>query len=68
MELTEHTKNHIQSLSYEELLAYWRFDPAGNPWFRGETGDYWARRMEELRNKPGGREVHAEASTIGWGT
>lgn len=68
MDLTPEKKEHIDSLSYEQLLSKWRFAPVGDPWFQGETGDYWSKRMSELRNKPGGNDRHVTASkTIGWG-
>lgn len=51
MELTEENKKEIYSKSYSELLSRWRFAPLGDRWFQGETGDYWAKRMKELREK-----------------
>lgn len=67
MELTQERKNHIDSLSYYNLLSSWRFAPVGNPWFQGETGDYWSKRMKELREKPGGDAAHVKASKeLGW--
>ncbi len=49
MQLTDENKNYINSLSYESLLEHWRFAPIGDPWFCDETGDYWSKRMKELR-------------------
>lgn len=67
MKLTPEIRNYIDSLSYSRLLARWRFAPAGDPWFQGETGEYWAKRMNALRRQPGGEERHVAASkTIGW--
>ena len=64
MNLTEEKKAQIDALSYEQLLRRWRFSAAGDPWFQGETGEYWPKRLEELRG-----EDHAEISEkIGWGT
>ena len=64
MNLTPENKAHIDSLSYEQLLSRWRFAPLGDPWFQGETGDYWSKRMKELREA--GAD-HAQASKkIGW--
>jgi hypothetical protein len=51
MDLTPESKKHIDSLSYYGLLSHWRFAPAGDPWFLGETGIYWGKRMSELRNR-----------------
>ncbi|HBC94343.1 MAG TPA: hypothetical protein DCZ10_15950 [Pelotomaculum sp.] len=62
MDLTEKSKKYIDSLSYESLLARWRFAPVGDPWFQGETGDYWRKRMSEI--KP---QNHAGISKrVGW--
>ena len=67
MELNEKNKRYIDSLSYQSLLGLWRFAPAGDPWFTTETGEYWGKRMAELRNQPGGQERHIAASKdLGW--
>jgi len=65
MNLTDENKSHIDSLSYEALLQHWRFAPAGDEWFQGETGTYWNSRMNELRNK--GADHVAASKAIGWG-
>lgn len=68
MNLTPKNKRHIDSMSLKQLLSHWRFAPVGYPWFRGETGEYWGKRMSELRNQPGGEARHISASKkIGWG-
>jgi hypothetical protein len=64
MKLTDKNKQYIDSLSYVSLLSKWRFAPVGDPYFQGETGEYWAKRMGELRNK-GADHVKA-SKTIGW--
>ncbi|RJQ07579.1 MAG: hypothetical protein C4551_06640 [Bacillota bacterium] len=67
MDLTPENKAHIDSLDYEQLLRGWRQTPAGDPWFQGETGEYWSARMRDLRAEPGGHERHVAASkAIGW--
>lgn len=67
MNLTEEAKAEIDGKRYEELLRRLRFAPPGDPWFQGETGDYWFDRMKELRSRPGGEGEHVSASkTIGW--
>jgi hypothetical protein len=66
MDLTQENKDKIDGMSYTALLSAWRFAPAGNPWFQGETGKYWGDRMVELREQLG-NGVHVEASkSIGW--
>jgi hypothetical protein len=64
MELTEKNKEHIDSLSYEGLLSRWRFASAGDPWFQGETGKYWGKRMAELREA--GADHVGASKRIGW--
>lgn len=67
MKLTPERKAQIDNYSYEYLLSTWRFAPCGDPWFQGETGEYWGERMKELRCQPGGQERHVAASKrIGW--
>ena len=67
MDLTDEHKRHIDGLAYDALLNKWRFAPVGDPWFQGETGKYWSKRMSELRGLPGGNDTHVSASKrIGW--
>lgn len=67
MKLTAENQQHIDSLTYEQLLRQWRNAPVGDPWFQGETGEYWGKRMSEKRSAPGGNEAHVAASkSIGW--
>ena len=66
MELTPENKEFIDKLSYENLLSEWRFAPSGNPWFEGETGEYWGKRMRELKEKLPDGGVGA-SKRIGWG-
>jgi hypothetical protein len=65
MDLTPENKAHIDSLSYEGLLRHNRYAPAGDPWFQGETGQYWIKRMAELRDADPGGAVGA-SKRIGW--
>jgi hypothetical protein len=65
VDLTKENKTHIDSLSYVALLSRWRFAPVGDPWFQGETADYWRDRMAALRDRDPG--MHVETSKrIGW--
>jgi hypothetical protein len=63
MDLTESNKKHIDNLSYEELLSHWRFAPAGNPWFQGDTGKYWSKIMDEKRKTA---DHVAMSKKLGW--
>lgn len=67
MKLTRRNKDYIDGLNYQNLLAHCRFAKVGDPWFEGETGEYWKKRMRELRAQPGGASEHVRASkAIGW--
>ena len=65
MKLTPENKAHIDGMSYGGLLQHWRFAAAGDPWFEGETGQYWSKRMSELRNADPNGAVSASKS-LGW--
>lgn len=67
MKLTDELKKQIDAKSYEQLLQRWRHGGIGDEMFQGESGEYWAARMEELRSAPGGDLMHTAASKlIGW--
>ena len=65
MELTEANKKHIDGLSYCGLLEHSRYAPIGDPWFEGETGKYWVRRVAEKRDENPTGAV-ADSKAIGW--
>lgn len=64
MKLTPENKAAIDARSYESLLERWRNSPVGDPWFQDETGDYWGKRMQELRAK--GADHVGASKSIGW--
>jgi len=64
MNLTAENKERIDSMTYEQLLSRWRFAAVGDVWFQGETGDYWAKRMRELREQ--GVDHVAASKRLGW--
>jgi len=66
MELTKENKKHIDSLSYEQLLSQWRFAPSGNPWFQGETGNYWGKVMDKKKKEIGQDKAVSISKNIGW--
>lgn len=67
MDLTLELKSQIDAKSYDALLSRWRDAPVGDQMFQGESGEYWANRMSELRAQEGGNERHAASSkSIGW--
>lgn len=62
MNLTTELKAQINKLDYFSLLERWRYTPAGDPIFQGESGNYWRDRMEYLKSQPGGIENAIAAS------
>lgn len=68
MDMTDELKAKIDAKSYRELLEQWRNAPLGAEPFQGESGEYWGKRMAELRAEPDGDDRHVKASkSIGWG-
>ena len=65
MDLTDENKEYIDGLTHYELLARWRSAPAGDKWFQGETGEYWGKRIAEMRSKNNAQAV-ADSKAIGW--
>lgn len=51
MNLTPELKAEIDNKSHYELLCRWRFHPIGDPIFQDESGEYFGKRMAELRTK-----------------
>jgi hypothetical protein len=67
MELTPALKAEIDGKTYRGLLERWRNAPLGDALFQGPSGEYWAQRMAQLRDAPGGQSAHVAASkSIGW--
>ena len=65
MDLTNKNKAYIDNLSYADLLTKWRLSSIGNPWFQGETGEYWSKRLQEMRSKDNTMHVR-NSKVIGW--
>lgn len=63
--MTAAEKDWIDNASHEQLLRKWRFAPSGDPFFTGETGEYYGKALAEGRRAdPAG---HTQASkNIGW--
>jgi len=59
---TDEMKTWVDGASYKQLLDHWRFATIGDPFFRGEIGAYYTKKMKERRNAPGGNEQHVAAS------
>ena len=64
--MTVDQKQWIDRSTYKMLLEKWRFAPAGDPIFQGESREYYEKIMADRRKKLG-PEVHTQASKeIGW--
>ena len=61
----EEMKRWIDTATYEELLSKWRFAVAGDPFFQGEIGAYYAKVMAERRAADPDEHVRA-SKAIGW--
>lgn len=57
-------KAWIDAASYEELLRYWRFAPAGEAIFREESGRYYQEVM--FRKKHEHADPVGVSKAIGW--
>ena len=56
-------KTWIDKASYEKMLHRWRFAPAGDEIFQGDTGPYYSRIMREKREKT---DPVAANKNVGW--
>jgi hypothetical protein len=65
MILTIEIKAVIDNMTVEDLLAGVRFAPIEDERFQGETGEYWLKRLSELRGQDNQAYVQA-SKTIGW--
>jgi hypothetical protein len=59
-------KYWIDNASYESLLNKWRNAPAGDPFFQGETGQYYSKVMARKRDEAGPGEAVRASKNIGW--
>jgi len=59
-------KKWIDEADYESLLRKWRHAVAGDPFFQGEAGDYYAAVMKRRADSlPQGERVRA-SKAVGW--
>ena len=66
MLISKNMKDWIDNASYEELLSKWRFAPVGDPFFQGEIGNYYSKKMAEKRKKIDINEHVKISKSIGW--
>jgi hypothetical protein len=66
MILTDELKNEIDNMSYSQMLSKWRFTPAGNNLFQGESGDYFAKVLGEKKNDLSIDNQAGISKFVGW--
>ena len=64
--MDETTKKEIDSMSYETMLALWRFADSGHHMFYGETGEYFSKVMKEKATALSDSEKVAISKRVGW--
>ncbi len=65
--MNETDKNWIDKASYVELLQKWRFAAIGDLMFQGETGNYYARVMEQKKLALCHDQQVLASKFVGWG-
>jgi len=63
--MTTAQKKWIDNASYVQLLDRWRFAPAGDEMFIGDTGEYYSKMIKEKRALEQDNGVGA-SKLIGW--
>ena len=64
--MTESQKEWIDNANYEALLRKWRFAATGDPFFQGDTGDYYSKAMAKQREAEGHDASVRASKNIGW--
>lgn len=59
-------KEWIDNASYTQLLSKWRFAPMGDPYFMDDTGEYFAKVMNEKKQQLSNSEQVKTSKSIGW--
>ena len=60
------TRNEIDNASYEDLLRWWRYAPAGQLTAQQKDGDYFAEAMVKAKAKLTPEEQVTISKKIGW--
>jgi hypothetical protein len=67
MDILKEHKDWIDAASYADMLRRHRFAPVGDPMFVGDTGEYFAKVMNEKKIAIGHKQAVAISKRIGWG-
>ena len=64
--MTDEHRDWIDNATYEQLLRKWRFAKVGDPMFRDDTGDYYAKARARKKEEVGPEAAVAASKRIGW--
>jgi hypothetical protein len=64
--MSKRNKEWIDNASYKELLYRWRYAPAGDPMFVGETGSYFENTMHKKKLLLSPEEASNISKQISW--
>ena len=64
--MTDAEKEWIDNSDFHQLLAKWRHAVVGDPFFIGETGDYFAEAMKRKRKETPHADQVSASKSIGW--
>lgn len=64
--MNESMKQWIDNASYHSLLSRWRNSPIGSPWFQGEIGEYYTKKMQEKQATLSHDERVSASKSVGW--
>ena len=56
----------IEVADYEATLRLWRFEDAGSPWFKGEVGEAFQKKMGQHRRTLGRHALVAASKRVGF--
>ena len=65
MDLTPELKIYIDQMNVYQLLYKVRFATIGDPLMTGKVGEYWLKRLAEVRDQDNGAYVSA-SKQMGW--
>lgn len=66
MQTEEQRRAWIDAASYRDLLAKWRHEPIGSPWFEGALGIYFQEALNKKRKEISSGEAVAASKEVGW--
>lgn len=64
--MTNEDKRWIDDATCYELLKRWRHAPIGDPILQEDTGEYYKRKLGEMRERIGDVQWSRLSKTVGW--